>query len=83
MKQTKTSKACRAVLSEISKYLDGDQSQVSCRRIERHLQSCASCATATDQIRKVVASCRQMKKQPLPEDVRARAVRRVKALLGT
>jgi anti-sigma factor RsiW len=83
MKQTKTTNACRAVLLEFSKYLDGEQSQVSCRRIERHLQSCASCATATDQIRKAVVSCRQMKKQPLPVDVRARAVLRVKALIGS
>jgi anti-sigma factor RsiW len=83
MKPPKTSKACRAVLLEFSKYLDGEQSRASCRRIERHLQSCVSCATATAQLRTLVASCRQMKKQPLPDDVRARAVRRVKALLGT
>jgi anti-sigma factor (TIGR02949 family) len=81
MKPAKTLKACRAVLLEFSKYLDGEQSEASCRRIERHLQSCASCAAATDQIRQVVASCRQMKKQALPQEVRARAARRVKALL--
>jgi anti-sigma factor RsiW len=83
MTPSKTSKTCRAVLLAFSKYLDGEQSQTSCRRIERHLQSCVSCAAATEQIRTVVASCRQMKTPRLPDDVRARAARRVKALLGT
>jgi predicted anti-sigma-YlaC factor YlaD len=82
MKPPNTPKSCRAVLLEFSKYLDGEQSLANCRRIERHLRSCASCAAATDQIRHVVASCRQLKQPRLPEDLRARAARRVKALLG-
>ena len=83
MKPSKMRRTCRAVLVEFSKYLDGEQTPVTCRRIERHLAACPSCAAATDQIRKVVASCRAMKGQRLPEDVRRRASARVKALLGT
>lgn len=82
MKPAKLSKRCRALLEEFSKYLDGEQSPANCRRIERHLASCASCAAATDQIRSVVASCRKMKAQRLPEDVRLRASQRIKALLS-
>jgi anti-sigma factor RsiW len=82
MKQPKAAKTCRAVLLEFSKYLDGEQSPGACRRIERHLQSCHSCAAATDQMRRVVASCRRVKKHRLPEDVRARASQRIKGLLA-
>ncbi len=74
-------KTCRTILVEFSKYLDGEQSPASCERIERHLESCASCAAATAQIRKVVASCRELKEQRLPEEVRLRASQRIKALL--
>ena len=81
MKQGKLSNTCRALLLDFSKYLDGEQSPATCRRIERHIQSCDSCAAATDQIRKLVASCREMKEQRLPEDVRRRASQRIKALL--
>jgi len=81
MTQPKLSKKCRALLVEFSKYLDGEQSPENCRRIERHLESCTSCAAATEQIRQVVASCRKMKSERLPEDVRLRASQRIKALL--
>jgi anti-sigma factor RsiW len=81
MKPSKPPIACRALLLEFSKYLDGEQSQATCRRIERHLQSCTSCAAAARGLRKALASCRRMKQQRLPDDVRARAARRVKALL--
>ena len=81
MKPPKTALACRALLLEFSKYLDGEQSQATCRRIEQHLQSCASCAAEAHLLRKAVASCRKMKQQRLPDDVRARAAQRVKTLL--
>jgi anti-sigma factor RsiW len=81
MKQPKTALACHALLLEFSRYLDGEQSQATCRRIERHLQSCASCAAEARRLRKAVASCRKMKHQRLPDDVRARAAQRIKALL--
>lgn len=83
MKQLKSAMTCREILLAFSRYLDGEQSLANCRRIERHLKSCASCAAATDQIRAVVTSCRRMNKTHLPDDVRARAAQRVKELLGS
>lgn len=74
-------KACRTILVAFSKYLDGEQTPTACRRIERHLATCASCEAATNQIRKAVALCRHQRTARLPESVRRRAAERIRALL--
>lgn len=77
-----TKKVCRTILVAFSKYLDGEQTPAACRRIERHLATCTSCAAATDRIRTAVAICRQQRLDRLPESVRRRAAERIRALLG-
>lgn len=81
MRQPEAPKECRALLVEISKYLDGEQPPARCRRLERHLKSCVCCATMADQVREVIAACRASKPERLPPDVQRRARDRVKALL--
>jgi anti-sigma factor RsiW len=73
---------CRALLVEVSKYLDGDLTPSRRRIVERHLKSCACCETMEDCLRKTIAVCRAEGKTRLPRDVRSRAAARIRALLS-
>jgi len=73
---------CRALMVELSKYLDGDLTPSRRRIVERHLKSCACCGTMEDCLRKTIAACRAEGKTRLPRDVRSRAAARIRALLA-
>jgi anti-sigma factor RsiW len=74
---------CRKVLLELSRALDGEVGAGRCMAIERHLASCASCARAAVALRSTIAACRATgQPRTLPAAVRARARRRIKALLA-
>jgi anti-sigma factor RsiW len=72
---------CRALLLELSRYLDGELTANRCRDIERHIESCTCCATMAARLRETMDACRAAREQPLPADVRERARARIKALL--
>jgi anti-sigma factor RsiW len=72
---------CRALLREVSGYLNGDLSPDRCRAIQRHLESCRACAAITGRLRKTIEACRAAR-TPLPRDVRARAKARIRELLA-
>lgn len=73
---------CRAMLQELSQYLDGELAPARCRAIERHIKTCACCGTMAGRLRQTLEACRAMKKTSLPSDVRSRAAARIKALLA-
>lgn len=74
---------CRKVLLDLSRALDGDVAASGCAAIERHLAGCASCARAAVALRSTIAACRATgQPRTLPAAVRARARRRIKALLA-
>ena len=74
---------CRKVLLELSRALDGEVGATGCAAIERHLAGCASCARAAAALRSTIAACRSTgEPRTLPAGVRARARRRIKALLA-
>ena len=70
---------CRALLLELSRYLDGELTPARRRTIERHLLACAGCGHMQACLRKTIAACRAESRTRLPRDVRARALRRIKA----
>jgi anti-sigma factor RsiW len=72
---------CRAMLSSISAYLDGDLDAAECRTIERHCQTCPECASLVDGLRQAAGLCRQAGTAPLPEAVRKRARASIRRLL--
>ena len=73
---------CRKVLLDLSRALDGEIGATGCAAIERHLASCAACARAAVALRSTIAACRTTgQPRTLPAGVRARARRRIKALL--
>ncbi len=72
---------CKAMLSAISAYLDGDLGATECAAIERHCAGCASCAEVVATLQKTVGLCRNAATVPLPEVVRARARASIRRLL--
>jgi anti-sigma factor RsiW len=72
---------CRDLLAELFDYLDGDLSPARCAAIERHLSQCPCCGDMADNLRKAIAICRAEGRRALPVAVRARARRRVAALM--
>jgi len=72
---------CRALLLELSKYLDGELTPAGCLEIEQHIGSCAGCTAMAARLRETMDACRAAREQQLPADVRQRAQARIKALL--
>lgn len=72
---------CRALLLELSKYLDGELTPARCREIEQHIASCTCCTAMAARLRETMDACRAAREHPLPADVRQRAQARIKALL--
>jgi anti-sigma factor RsiW len=73
---------CRALLLEVSRYLDGDLTPARRRTIERHIKTCGCCGTMAARLRATVTACRaEGKKQP-PRDVMSRAAKRIRLLLA-
>jgi anti-sigma factor RsiW len=78
---TRPSARCRALLLELSRYLDGDLTPARRRRVEQHISACVCCETMAARLRKTVAACRAEGKRPPPRDVMSRAVQRIRALI--
>jgi len=72
---------CRAMLANISAYLDGELEATACDAIEQHCRGCASCAAIVRGLRETVGLCRAAASIPLPEPVRQRARDSVRELL--
>ena len=73
---------CRALLLEISRYLDGELPPERRRSIERHIRSCPCCGTMAVRLRSVVAMCRADARRKPPRDVMMRASKRIRALIA-
>jgi anti-sigma factor RsiW len=78
---TRPSPKCRALLVEISEYLDGELPPSRRRIVERHMESCTCCGTMASRLRRVVEACRADRKRP-PRTVMNRAMSRVRRLLA-
>jgi anti-sigma factor RsiW len=53
--QSQISTTCRALLAELSGFLDGELDAALCEKIERHLATCHSCRVVADTMRKTIA----------------------------
>ncbi len=73
---------CRALLLELSRYLDGDLTPARRRAVQQHTSACACCGTMSARLRRTVAACRAEGKRPPPRDVMLRAAKRIRALIA-
>ena len=78
---TRPSARCRALLLELSQYLDGDLTAARRRTIERHINACTCCGPMAERLRTTLAVCRATGETRLPRAVRSRAAARIRALL--
>lgn len=53
----------------LSEYVDGHLTDEEVRRLEEHLESCASCRQTLDELRAVVARARSLEDRPPPRDL--------------
>lgn len=79
---TRPSARCRALLLEVSHYLDGDLTPARRRTIERHIKTCGCCGTMAARLRTTVAACRAEGKKRPPRDVMSRAAKRIRMLVA-
>jgi anti-sigma factor RsiW len=79
---TRPSARCRALLLELSRYLDGELTPARRRTVERHITACACCETMAARLRRTVAACRAEGKRPPPRAVMSRAAERIRALIA-
>ncbi|RME44812.1 MAG: hypothetical protein D6796_11315 [Caldilineae bacterium] len=72
---------CRALLSHLSDYLDGDLEDRLCAELEKHLAGCEDCRVLVDTTRKTLVLVQRRYRQtslPLPDEVSARLWQRLK-----
>lgn len=79
---SRPSARCRALLLELSRYLDGDLTPARRRTIERHIKTCGCCGTMAARLRTTVAACRAEGKKRPPRAVMSRAAKRIRMLVG-
>jgi anti-sigma factor RsiW len=71
---------CRALVLELSRYLDGDLTPARRRTIERHIKTCGCCGTMAARLRMTVTACRAEGKNRPPRAVMSRAAKRIRLL---
>lgn len=57
---------CRAFLSDLSNYLDGDIDDALRQEIEQHSAECRNCRVVVDTLRKTVQLYRCLPAEPMP-----------------
>jgi anti-sigma factor RsiW len=78
---TRPSPRCRALLLELSRYLDGELMLARRRMVERHINTCTCCGAMAARLRRTVAACRAERKRQPPRAVMLRAAKRIRALV--
>jgi predicted anti-sigma-YlaC factor YlaD len=63
---------CRALLVDLSDYLDGAAPEDLCLEIERHMAGCENCRIVVDTLRRTISLYRQMPPTAMPEEARER-----------
>ena len=74
---------CAAVLGGISAYIDGELDATECDAIERHCQTCPSCASVVNGLRETIGLCRGAAVSELPDAVKQKAQKSIAHLLRT
>lgn len=82
MTSSRPSARCRALLLEVSRYLDGDLTAARRRAVERHIVDCSCCGAMAEGLRRTIEACRAERNERPPRAVRVLAAKRIRALIG-
>lgn len=63
---------CRAILQDLSLYVDGEAEDALCEEIERHMAGCENCRVVVDTLAKTVSLYREHGSSRMPGDARER-----------
>ncbi|MGC4083176.1 MAG: zf-HC2 domain-containing protein [Vicinamibacterales bacterium] len=74
---------CAAILEGISAYIDGELASTECEAIDRHCQTCPSCAAVVAGLRETIGLCRGAAVSELPDAVKRKAQDSIAQLLRT
>ena len=74
--QPQISTTCRALIAQLSGFLDGELDAALCEKIERHLATCHSCHVVADTLRKTIALYRGTR-VAVPREVHAHLIQAV------
>jgi predicted anti-sigma-YlaC factor YlaD len=66
---------CRALLGDLSAYLDGEAEQALCEAIERHMAECEDCRVVVDTLAKTVNLYRKRGRTVMPGEAKLRLFR--------
>jgi anti-sigma factor RsiW len=80
---TPASDRCRALLEQLSRYIDDELTPAQRRSLTAHLRRCPCCQTMADSLKHTVEACRRAGTARLPADVRMRARARIATMLAT
>jgi anti-sigma factor RsiW len=81
-RRSKAGGDCRALLTRLFAYLDGELGSRECRAVERHLAECHCCGPLAESLRRTISAYREAGVPAVPPAVRRMARARVKALLA-
>lgn len=71
-------KKCRALLSQLSDYVDGTLDPRLCKALERHLRTCPNCRIVLNTLQKTIDLYRTVgENENMPAEVRERLFRRL------
>ncbi len=73
---------CRAMLTQISRLLDGDLKGAERRALVTHLRKCPCCEDMAESLQRTVEACHKAGRTRLPAEVRDRAKQRVADLMA-
>jgi anti-sigma factor (TIGR02949 family) len=68
---------CEALLGSLSEYIDGNLTPELCREIEKHLAGCDNCRAVLNTTKRSIDLVRDTRQPGLPDDVRARLLKRL------
>jgi hypothetical protein len=73
---------CRAMLTQISQWLDGDLKGSQRKVLAAHVRHCPCCEGVARELQRTVDACHKAGRTRLPRDVRERARQRIADLLA-
>lgn len=74
---------CQQQLLDLSAYLEADLTPEKMAELDAHLRGCECCGQLAASLRRTIALCQSEDARALPPDVKARAIERIRSLLGS
>ena len=68
---------CKALLGDLSEYIDGELPPELCAEIEKHLEACENCRVVLNTTRRTIDLVQAPADEAVPADVRERLFKRL------